>query len=141
MSVQTIPLLGMSLAILGIISLSGCYNPSEIAEEVRFTHRRPLETNLIGKWIPTSATLKDMRDEGGYSITSHELDLSADGTFSITNMPDWWKTPFGESRKVLESASGTWRVSQDSGGDWVIDLSVGTAVIQSLHLRNQESPI
>jgi hypothetical protein len=129
-----------SVPALACAFLSACYNPREISEELQFTHQRPLKANLIGEWVPTPETVRDMQDNGGYVISKHELTLNADGTFSIINMPDWWKTPFGESLKGFESTSGKWEISQDTGGDWVVDLLVGTAIINSPHLRNQSSP-
>jgi hypothetical protein len=69
--------------------VSSCYNPREIAEELRFARQKPLEADMVGKWVPKTQTLEDMRSNGGYKITTHELVLNADKTFVLTNMPDW----------------------------------------------------
>jgi hypothetical protein len=121
--------------------LVGCYNPREIAEELQFAHQRPLEANLVGKWVPTPETLKDMRDNGEYVISIHELLLNSDGSFSMKNMPDWWRTDSGQPGKSFESAAGKWRISLATGdSDWVIELVVGTAIINTVHVRNQRPP-
>jgi hypothetical protein len=121
--------------------MSGCYNPREIAEELRFARQRPLEADLAGKWVPTAQTLEDMRNTGGYAISTHELFLNADKTFFMRNMPDWWATDFGESKKGFKSASGRWTLlPATGGGDWGIDLVVGTSGIGFLHVRNQKPP-
>lgn len=121
--------------------LSGCYRPAEIAEELQFAREKPHESDLVGKWIPTSATLEDMRKHGGYAISTHELVLNADKTFSMANMPDWWASDFGESKGAFQSASGRWSLSLATGGeDWRVDLTVGTAGIGFLHVRNQKPP-
>lgn len=121
--------------------LSGCYNPREIVEEIHFARQKPLEADLVGRWVPTVQTLTDMRSYGGYAISTHELVLNADKTFSIKNMPDWWATDFGESKKGFQSASGKWALSSAAGGrDWGIDLVVGTSGIGFVHIRNQKPP-
>ena len=120
--------------------MSGCYNPQEIAEELRFARQKPLEANVAGKWVPTAQTLEDMRNKGGYAISTHELVLNADKTFFMRNMPDWWATDL-ESKKGFQSASGRWMLSPATGGsDWGIDLMVGTSGIGFVHVRNQKPP-
>jgi hypothetical protein len=121
--------------------LTSCYNPRELAEEYHFARQKPLEADLVGTWVPTAETLKFMRNEGGYVISTHELVLSADKTFSLKNMPDWWKTDFGESKKGFDSLSGRWELSLATGDrDWGIDLRVGTSIINFVHIRNQKPP-
>jgi hypothetical protein len=132
---------GVLLVVASAALLSGCYSPRELAEEFRFARQKPLETDLVGKWVPTTQTLEDMRGNGGYSISTHELVLNADKTFFMNNMPDWWATDFGESKKGFQSAAGRWTLSPATGdSDWGIDLVVGTSGIGFLHVRNQKPP-
>jgi hypothetical protein len=70
------------LLVASVAFLSGCYNVAEIAEELQFAHQKPNEADLIGKWVPTAQTLKDMRTNGGYAISTHELVLNSDKSFS-----------------------------------------------------------
>jgi hypothetical protein len=49
------------LLLVGSVAfLSAYYNAAEIAEELQFAHQKPDEADLIGKWIPTAQTLKNM---------------------------------------------------------------------------------
>ncbi len=133
------------LASLFLISslalLASCYNPGEIVEEIQFARQKPLEADLVGKWVPTAHTLTDMRSNGGYAISSHELVLNADKSFSMKNMPDWWATDSGESKRGFQSVSGRWALSPSTGGgDWGVDLLVGNSGIGFVHIRNQRPP-
>lgn len=131
--------------LLLLVSLAfscGCFiNPAEVVEELQFARQKPSESELTGRWVPTSETLKDMRINGGYAISIHELILNPDRTFLMKNMPDWWSTDFGNSNKGLQSASGRWALNWISGWQsWGIDLIVGTSVIGSLAVRNRRPP-
>jgi hypothetical protein len=120
---------------------AGCYNPTEIVEELQFARQKPNETDLVGRWVPTPSTLDDMRTNGGYTISTHELVLNADRTFSMKNIPDWWATDFGDSKRGFRSASGRWALAWATGGhDWGVDLVVGTSGIGFVHVRNQKPP-
>ena len=127
--------------VCSFVVVSSCYNPREIAEELQFARQKPLETELVGTWVPTTQTLEDMRGNGGYSISTHELVLNADKTFAMKNMADWWATDFGESKKDFQSTAGRWTLSPADGGrDWGIALIVGTSEIALVHVRNQVPP-
>ena len=129
------------MLLLVTIFSSGCYNPAEIAEEMQFARQKPNESDLLGTWVPTPNTIKDMRANGGYAISTHELVLKPDGTFSMKNMPDWWATDFGDSKRGFQSVSGKWSLTAAAGGhDWCVDLVVGTSGIGFLHVRNQKPP-
>jgi len=130
------------LLVASVAFLSGCYNVAEIAEELQFAHQKPNEADLIGKWVPTAQTLKDMRTNGGYAISTHELVLNSDKNFSMKNMPDWWATAWGESKRGFGSASGKWALLSKAtySHDWGVDLVVGTAEIGFVPVRNQSPP-
>ncbi|MES2308383.1 MAG: hypothetical protein V4507_05940 [Verrucomicrobiota bacterium] len=87
-----------------------------IKHELQFTRSKPQESDLIGLWVPTPNTLKDMEKTGGYVISKHEILLKEDGTFSMINMPDWWRDGFGDSKKGFESSEGRWELTQTQ--DW-----------------------
>lgn len=94
--------------------LSGCWYAAAFIDQDR-TQERPNEQDLIGKWIPTKESLKDMRDRGHYPVAKHEVELRSDRTFTMMNMPDWWMNPWGESRKGLDSGSGVWKLTEEEG--------------------------
>jgi len=129
------------LFLAGVLSgITGCYSPRELAEEYRFARQKPRDADLVGTWVPTAESLKFMRTEGGYVISTHELVLNADKTFLVRNMPDWWKTDSGESRKGFDSASGRWELSLATGDrDWGITLIAGTSIINFLRPKPETS--
>jgi hypothetical protein len=83
--------------------LSGCMNFGIEWSELSYTRKKPNQRDVIGTWVPTAATIKDLQERGRYVVSRHELTLRADGTFVIVNMPDWWTDGFGESKKGFES--------------------------------------
>ena len=130
----TLGLLGLAFAMLTQLSCHGI----DLAE-LEFTRQQPSKPDLIGKWVPTAASITDMMKQGGYTISKHELDLRPDGSFSLINMPDWWNDPRGESRGNFESGSGNWEVYNDHG-NWVVNLDFVNHFRAPLHLRHQKPP-
>lgn len=129
----------LSLALL----LSGCMNNGIEWSELTFTRKKPNQAELIGTWVPTAATIKDLKDRGGYAISKHELILRADGSFSMVNMPDWWTDSFGQSKKGFESGSGKWQLYQDRDPwtVWAIELDFPKFTVpNAIHLRRQKPP-
>jgi hypothetical protein len=93
-------------------------------KEFRFTRHKPEEVDIVGNWQATAATVKEIRARGHYPATRHELILRSDHTFSMRNMPDWWRGGFGESHGQLESGEGTWNLqpARDVWQIWVVRL-------------------
>jgi hypothetical protein len=82
-----------------------------------------------------------MKERGGYTISRHEFDLHADGSFSVLKMPDWLDSFRGESRRGFESGSGRWTVRRKYGdGAWIVDLTFADHHEVSLNLRHQKPP-
>lgn len=131
--------LGVSVAVFAM-ALVACHGIQW--SELDFTRHRPSRADLIGKWVPTPVSLRDMKERGGYAISKHELDLHADGTFSVINMPDWWNNFGGESHRTLQSGSGVWSVQQEDDGVavWLIYLDFVDRHRISLNLRHQKPP-
>jgi len=129
-------------AILATLLLGGCSCGIELSE-LTFTRTKPDRSDLVGTWIPTANTIKDMKERGGYAISNHELTLQVDGSFTMTNMPDWWTDGFGESKTNFVSGSGTWELDEEkivrNWKVWRIFLKspeFGT----SIHVRKQKPP-
>jgi len=131
-------------AVFLALSSTGCLNnPPFNPAELNFTWRKPVRSDLVGTWVPTSDSLSDLQKRGGYIISKHELTLREDGSFSLLNMPDWWLNDFGESRHGFDSGSGTWSLTQN--GNWQVYLTFKklrswTAFGAPLNLRRQKSP-
>jgi hypothetical protein len=83
-----------------------------------------------------------MRTNGGYAISTHELVLNPDKSFSMKNMPDWWAADWGESKGGFPPASGKWALVSKAtySHDWGIDLVVGIAEIGFVPVRNRRPP-
>jgi len=86
-----------------------------------FAKNRPEQTDLVGKYIPTTDTLQFIRSEGGYEVIDISITLLQDGSFEMINMPDWWCEPFGESNGGFDSGRGKWQVAKRQEW-WVIEL-------------------
>src|SRR5262245_26385196 len=93
------------LGLLCTLAGSGCtiFPPSP--------SKRPNKSDLIGTWIPTAATVRLMRDEGGYNTSNHDtkIVLKDDGSLEMDDIPDWWFSGItGRSSRTFRSAAGTW---------------------------------
>jgi hypothetical protein len=126
-------------AIVIALLVSGCFLPT--GPELQYTRSKPSEADLIGSWRPTAETIRDIRNRGRYSTIEHELTLRPDHTFTMRNMPDWWRNGFGESHGHFESGDGTWELASASNvwQIWVVRLHfphLGT----SIHLYHQRPP-
>ena len=124
-----------------LLLLAGCLNNGIEWSELSFTRTKPSDQDVVGVWKPTSATLRDMHDAGGYPDAQHELILSADGSFSMVNMPDWWSDEFGRSHKKFESRQGKWRITKASDvfTIYVIELADPSGSMD-LNLSRQKAP-
>jgi hypothetical protein len=138
-------LLPVTSAIAIALLSSGCFLPT--GPELHFTRKKPSETELIGSWRPTAETLKDIHDRGLYPTRDHELILRSDHTFTMRNMPDWWRNGFGESHGQFESGDGQWELAPGHDGwqIWIVqlhfsDFSGGAAFYTLLHLYYQRAP-
>ena len=124
--------------------LSGCMfvNGLDWSED-SFTRNRPNQADVIGVWVPTASTIRDLMEHGGYVIAKHELILRVDGAFAMVNMPDWWLDGAGESKKGFESGSGKWEFYQGhiQWTVWGIELNFGKFATGNLiNLRRQKPP-
>jgi hypothetical protein len=107
--------------------------------------KKPAREDIVGVWVPTPSSLQKMQEEGMYEISTHTLAFKKDGTFVMTNMPDWWINSFGESAGGFYSGSGTWEITKDRGR-WEIRVHFTSlpgyrnGLTTSFNLSGQESP-
>jgi len=123
--------------------LSACINNGIEKSELSWTRTKPDPSDLVGIWVPTDATIKDMKEKGDYTISIHQLILRADGTFQMINMPDWWKDGFGKSKKGFESSRGKWQLYEDRNPwtVWAIKLEFPNFLaLNQIHVRRQKPP-
>ena len=130
-----------ALAALALLSflVIGC--PAVDTKEFRFTRHKPADSAIIGTWRPTQETAREIRGRGRYPVAEYELVLRADHTFSMRNMPDWWRGGLGESHGQLESGEGRWELRADKNvwQIWVIHLQFPSG-ITPINLYRQRPP-
>lgn len=101
-------------AVLLVVALA-CVVPNLDSEG--FVRTEPDPADLVGVYAPTEASWRLIleeggyeRQEGGYERQETGLTLAANGTFTMTLMPDWWVDPFGKPGGGYHSGTGTWSV-------------------------------
>lgn len=135
---QKICLLSQELLIailLSILILGGC----QYAHDPGYSTKQPRITDLVGVWQPTPDSIADMTTRGRYKISTHQLILCSDGTFSMINMPDCvfsgWSSGWDESKGKFKSGHGNWRISlleYDGRKVWDVDFTFTTKGIGEL---------
>lgn len=130
--------LKLSLFLICSLLALGCRG---VVEYIQFTRDEPNKADLVGTWEPDESTVREMKDRGGYDTTlPTRLVLRSDGHFDLINMPDWWGGSFAESRRVLESDTGEWTVSQFAGSSvWSLMLSSSKG-LRPVNLMGQKPP-
>jgi hypothetical protein len=129
----------MGARILGIVAsivLVGCqYDPfTEV-----YTTKQPKAEDLVGLYVPSEETKAFIANEGHYSPAESSITLSADGSVSMTNIPDWWLTPFGESQGRFHSYHGRWTVQKHQDW-WVVGVSLDDATGTEVFLIGEKAP-
>ena len=81
------------LLFVTILFLIGC--PAVDFKELNFTRNKPKKEDLVGTWIPNKESLSMIQTRGHYPDAKYEIVLRENGTFSINNIPDWWRSDFG----------------------------------------------
>ena len=105
------------LAAIGLL-LTSCFhdaNPSD------FTLGQPSVKDLVGTYKPTEHTTDLLKATGKYP--------SANSSITISEVPDWWLTSFGEAKGKFDNGSGTWAVDKNKKW-WLLVASFPTATAQ-----------
>ena len=76
----------------------------------KFAKTEPTIDDISGKYVPTSETLKNITEEGQYTVNDMFILLWPNGSFEMQNMPDWWLTHFGKSQGCLIVGQGNWEI-------------------------------
>lgn len=111
-------------------------------ENLRYdgTRNKPPLEALVGTWIPDGSARNYMRDEGGYDISvKTKLVLESDGTYKMSNMPDWWWNE-GMSHKEFRSEMGTWVASPDQGTEYYVLILRAHEQNRGAELLGQKAP-
>src|SRR5689334_20473618 len=96
------------IAVIALCCLCGCqYDPYTSV----YTTKEPKSQDVVGRYLPNRETCDYVLTKGRYAQCDASITLSADGSFSITNMPDWWNSS-GEPRGGFDSGTGKWKVGK-----------------------------
>src|SRR5436190_23649773 len=86
--------------------------------------REPKPADIAGVYRLTSGTREFLRSSKGYeSIPDSTIELGADGTLVVRDLPDCLVVDFGESHGRFLSGRGTWKMKKAFVGyglNWVI---------------------
>ncbi|MHA3773118.1 hypothetical protein ACXR0O_16420 [Verrucomicrobiota bacterium sgz303538] len=88
-----------SLTFVGILAVS-------IWAGLLFSGRSIAAADLVGTYVPDQPTKADLDERLHLFTANHKIELRGDGTFAMTDIPDFWQltgTP-----TALISATGTW---------------------------------
>jgi hypothetical protein len=75
-----------------------------------YTRTQPKANDLVGTYLPDRATTDLVAREGRYRPLPASITLGEGGALTITNIPDWWNTSFGDSQGGFDSGRGEWSV-------------------------------
>jgi hypothetical protein len=118
------------------IFFAGCqYDPFTAV----YTTKQPKAEDLVGAYLPTEDTKKLITSQGHYPTIESAIVLSADGTVTMTNIPDWWQTPFGEPQGKFNSRRGNWTVQKHQEW-WAVGLHLDPDFGTDLLLIGEKPP-
>jgi hypothetical protein len=108
------------ISLLALSNLMCLFSAYDIDQE-NFTKIAPKPSEFAGKYVPTKVTVTLITETGHYDLKDSLIELFSDGTLEMKNMPDWWLTPYGDSNGRLDSAKGTWELT-NWGENWRVTL-------------------
>lgn len=113
-----------------------------------YTCARPEVADVVGAWVATADSVAWLRAQGYAVASPPSIDLKADGTFTMTGMPDGWRVFFErERRRTFESAAGRWELGRHQQW-WALDMHFETldgrpwprASYNQFHVRREQPP-
>jgi hypothetical protein len=76
--------------------------------------------------IERSHRVDDAEHRGHYAERDMSITLSRDGTFTCTNIPDWWMAQFGKPSGGFISKTGSWKPVRQQEF-WVVGLDFSSS--------------
>ena len=114
-------MLRLTLCLLAVVTLAGCPGGGTLLDSLDYLQTEPKSQDLVGVYRPNAASLKDIRERGHYPERDISIRLSADNTFTFTNIPDWWMASLGKPSGGFITKTGTWKPVQQREW-WVVGL-------------------
>jgi len=83
---------------------------------------KPTQIDMTGIWEVDKFSY-DLIQEKGYERKKVELKLKENGTFEITNLPNFINV-FDQTTEKYVNTNGTWKIGKDFKGEkWVLNMS------------------
>lgn len=82
---------------------------------------QPDRSNIIGTWRLSLATRERLKN-GPYAKLEPVIDLRADGTVRMRDIPDNWTSLDGAGRGGPSTFDGDWKLFLEQGKWWSVDL-------------------
>ena len=83
---------------------------------------KPSQIEMTGIWEVDKFSY-DLISEKGYERKKVELNLKENGTFEITNLPNFINV-FDQTTEEYVNTNGSWEIGKDSKGEkWVLNMS------------------
>ena len=86
----------------------------------------PKAADLVGVYKPNDKTQKDIRERGHYPQREISIRLASDGTFTCTNIPDWWMEELGKASGGFVNQTGIWKLVAVNGF-WAVGFEFSTS--------------
>jgi hypothetical protein len=110
------------LTVLLSIALTACSSKSNPQD---YTTAQPNFDEMVGAYVPTTATLDLLKATGKYERSDSTITLKDDGTVEITDVPDWWLTSYTEAKGKFDNGKGKWGMDRNKGW-WMVVMSFTT---------------
>lgn len=114
-----------NLYLIIILNLASCryFNVSPVnGITIKNLTEKPTPTEMIGIWEVDKFSY-ELNDKKGYERKKIELNLKENGTFEISNLPNYINV-FDQTQEKFVNTSGTWKIGKDYKGEkWVLNIS------------------
>ncbi len=106
---------------LAILLLSACqFDPYTLS----YAKTKPDPKDVVGHWIATEATLRDLAD-GPYKGARPMIEVLRDGSIRMNEIPDVWRAENGRGAGKVEAFIGKWQLQKVQDSWWGLDLRRG----------------
>lgn len=124
-------------AVVGLLSLCACqYDPYTAS----YATSKPDRKEVIGHWVATDVTLRDLA-QSPYQKARPVIDVLEDGSIRMNDIPDTWRSDFGEGAGKIETFVGTWQLDRHQDSWWGLALRRGDwGCYGCLMVLGQKSP-
>ena len=95
--------------VLAFSVLAGCYD----LDTDYFPTEKPDRAVIEGTYQLDDSSAGAVK-EAGYEKVDATLRILGDGTFTVTDVPDWWNR-FGNHHEGYDSGRGAWNLSEEQG--------------------------